>query len=32
MIHVWHLFAGMLPEADESLDEIAGFLRPRLGL
>jgi phosphinothricin tripeptide acetyl hydrolase len=32
MIHVWHLFAGMLPEANESLDEIAGFLRPRLGL
>jgi acetyl esterase/lipase len=32
MIHVWHMFAGMLPEADASLDEIADFLRPRLGI
>ncbi len=31
LIHVWHLFAGNLPEADAALDEVAAFLRGHLG-
>ncbi|MCU1430460.1 MAG: Alpha/beta hydrolase fold-3 domain protein, partial [Actinomycetia bacterium] len=27
MIHVWHAFAGMVPEADEAISRIAAFLR-----
>ena len=27
MCHVWPIFAGMLPEADHALDEMASFLR-----
>jgi hypothetical protein len=26
MPHVWHLFVGMIPEAEESLREIANFI------
>lgn len=32
MVHVWHYFAGWLPEADAALAAIAGWLRPRLGV
>jgi len=32
MQHVFQLFAGNLPEADEALLQIADWLRPRLGL
>ncbi len=32
MVHVWHGAAGFVPEADEAIQGIAGFLRPRLGL
>lgn len=28
--HVWPIFQGLLPEADRSLDMVAGFLRARL--
>lgn len=30
MIHVWHVFAGVFPEADEGVRRIAKFLRERL--
>lgn len=30
MIHVWQMFAGALPEADEAIARIAGFLRDHL--
>ncbi|HVM53435.1 MAG TPA: alpha/beta hydrolase [Acidimicrobiales bacterium] len=32
MVHVWHFFAGRLPEADDAIAGIARWLRPRLGL
>lgn len=32
MVHVWHLSAGFVPEADEAVARIAAFLRPYLGL
>lgn len=28
--HVWHVFAGTIPEANEALEEIAGFVEERL--
>ena len=30
MIHVWHYFAGMLPEADEAIEAIGRFVRARV--
>lgn len=30
MIHVWHSFAGMLPEAQTAIDRIGAFLKQRL--
>jgi epsilon-lactone hydrolase len=32
MIHVWHFFAGTVPEADRGLDDVAAFLRPYLDI
>lgn len=32
MIHVWHFFAGTIPEADESLQDVADFLCRHLGV
>ncbi len=32
MQHVFHLFAGNMPEADEAVAQISAWLRPRLGL
>ncbi|MDP1818662.1 MAG: alpha/beta hydrolase [Acidimicrobiales bacterium] len=32
MVHVWHFFAGRVPEADEGIAAIARWLRPRLRL
>lgn len=29
MIHVWHLFAGSVPEADEGIARVASFVRDR---
>ncbi len=31
MIHVWQLFANMLPEGQQAIDNIGAFLRQRLG-
>jgi acetyl esterase/lipase len=31
MIHVWHFFALLLPEGQQAIDRIAGFIRKRLG-
>ena len=31
MIHVWHFFASMLPEGQQALDRIGGFIRERVG-
>jgi len=31
MIHVWHIFASMLPEAREAIERIGEFMRKRLG-
>jgi monoterpene epsilon-lactone hydrolase len=31
MIHVWHFFASMLPEGQQALDRIGGFIRERAG-
>lgn len=31
MIHVWHTFAGMLPEAQQAIDQIGAFVKDRLG-
>jgi monoterpene epsilon-lactone hydrolase len=31
MIHVWHWFLPMLDEAEHAIDEIAGFVRARVG-
>lgn len=30
-IHHWHVWAGLLPEADAAVDELGGWLRERLG-
>ena len=32
MVHVFHTFCGVVPEADAACDEVAAFLRPRLAL
>jgi epsilon-lactone hydrolase len=32
MVHVWHFFAGRVPEADAAVGAVADWLRPRLGL
>lgn len=29
LIHVWHFFAGAVPEADEGIERVAGFIRDR---
>ena len=29
LIHVWHFFAGAVPEADEGIERIARFIRDR---
>ena len=29
MIHVWHFFAGTVPEADEGIERVAAFIRDR---
>lgn len=29
MIHVWHAFAGLLPEGKQAIDDIAAFFAPR---
>ena len=31
MIHVWHSFAGMIPEANQAIDRIGAFVKERLG-
>lgn len=31
LIHVWHFFAGAVPEADEGIDRIARFIGERVG-
>jgi acetyl esterase/lipase len=31
MIHVWHAFATLMPEADEGVRRVAEFLRSKLG-
>lgn len=31
MIHVWHAFAGMLPEGQQAIDRIGEFVRERTG-
>jgi acetyl esterase/lipase len=30
MIHVWQIFASMLPEAREAIDRIGDFIRKRI--
>lgn len=30
--HVWHLYAGLIPEADAALAAIAAFIRRRAGV
>ena len=30
MIHVWHTFAGMLPEADQAIEKVGAFVQQRL--
>jgi epsilon-lactone hydrolase len=32
MIHVWHFFAPLLPEARQALEKVGAFIRERLGL
>jgi len=32
MQHVFQLFTGTMPEADEAIAQISAWLRPRLGL
>ena len=32
MIHVWHFFAGMLPEGQQAIDRIGAIVRERAGL
>ena len=29
MIHVWHIFAGMLPEAQQAIDRIGEYVRQK---
>ena len=29
LIHVWHFFAGAVPEADEGIERVARFVRDR---
>jgi hypothetical protein len=29
MPHVWHAFAGLLPESDQAIERIGGWLRAR---
>ncbi len=31
MIHVWHTFAGILPEANQAIDRVGGFIKEKLG-
>jgi acetyl esterase/lipase len=31
MIHVWHAFAGMVPESDAALARLADWITARLG-
>jgi epsilon-lactone hydrolase len=31
MIHVWHFFAGMLPEGQQAIDRIGAWAKERLG-
>jgi monoterpene epsilon-lactone hydrolase len=31
MVHVWHFFAGMLPEGQQAIDRIGEWVRQRLG-
>ena len=31
LIHVWHFFAGAVPEADEGIDRVARFIGERVG-
>lgn len=31
MIHIWQMFGGVFPEADEAVETIAAFVRERLG-
>ena len=31
MIHVWHTFAGMLPEAQQAIDRVGAFAKEQLG-
>ena len=31
MIHVWHTFAGLLPEANQAIDRIGAFIKEQLG-
>ena len=31
MIHAWHIFAGMVPEAQEGIDAIGAFVRAHVG-
>ncbi len=31
MIHVWHAFAGLIPEGAEALEKLAAWIRTRLG-
>jgi monoterpene epsilon-lactone hydrolase len=32
MQHVFHLLAGVAPEADDAIRKLAGWVRPKLGL
>ena len=31
MIHVWHFFAGIVPEADDGITRVAEFIAKRAG-
>jgi acetyl esterase/lipase len=31
MIHVWHIFAAMLPEGQQAIDRIGEWVREKLG-
>ncbi len=30
MMHVWHLFAGVAPEAEEGISELAAYISTRV--
>jgi acetyl esterase/lipase len=30
MIHVWHIFSGLVPESDTALDDLATWIKKRL--